>query len=111
MGRCEGEITQASGKETLNVQFHPDADAELMDAQHWYEQRSDIAARAFGTEVAWAIGQIQDAPGRWKRHLGGTRRLLLPNFPFSIIYREREGAIEVVALAHHRRRPGYWLER
>jgi len=40
----------------LKVEFHPDADAELMDAQHWYEERSDISARAFGTEVAWAIG-------------------------------------------------------
>ena len=93
------------------IKFHPDADAELMDAKNWYEERSKVAARAFGTEVTWAMRRIQEAPGRWKRHLGGARRFLLPNFPFSIIYRESEETIEIVAVAHYRRRPDYWLER
>lgn len=82
-----------------------------MEARRWYEERSEIAARALGSEVAWAIRQIQETPSRWKRYLRGTRRFFLPNFPFSLIYRERPDVIEVVAFAHHRRRPGYWLER
>jgi toxin ParE1/3/4 len=32
-------------------------------------------------------------------------------FPFSLIYRVTVEAIEVIAIAHHRRRPGYWMQR
>lgn len=96
---------------TLNVKFHPNAETEAMEAKGWYEERSAIAARAFAAELAWAIGEIQDAPFRWKRHLRGTRRFFLPNFPFSVVYREADGSIEIVAVAHNRRHPGYWLAR
>ena len=95
----------------MNVKFHPDAEVELLESRRWYEERSAITARAFGAEVAWAINQIEAGPRRWKRHLHGTRRFLLPNFPFSVVYREAEGAIEIVAIAHHRQRPGYWITR
>ncbi len=40
-----------------------------------------------------------------------TRRLLLPRFPYQIVYRIRPGEIVVVAIAHSRRRPGYWKSR
>ncbi len=95
----------------MNVEFHPDAEAELMAARRWYEARSEIAARAFTAEVTQAIRRIREAPSRWKRHLGGTRRSMLPSFPFAVIYRERDDRIEIVAVAHHRRRPGYWIGR
>ena len=36
---------------------------------------------------------------------------MLPNFPFSIVYRVHQDAMQVVAVAHHRRRPGYWRDR
>jgi hypothetical protein len=35
----------------------------------------------------------------------------LPHFPFSLVYRVRHAEIEIVAVAHHRRRPGYWRSR
>ena len=55
--------------------------------------------------------EICNAPERWKRADYGTRRFMLPNFPFSIVYRVQQDAVEVVAVAHHRRRPGYWRGR
>ncbi|MDQ3776111.1 MAG: type II toxin-antitoxin system RelE/ParE family toxin [Pseudomonadota bacterium] len=73
--------------------------------------RSEIAARAFATEFAWAVREICNAPERWKRADYATRRFMLPNFPFSIVYRVQQDAVEVVAVAHHRRRPGYWRGR
>ena len=41
----------------------------------------------------------------------GTRRYVLQRFPYSIIYREAEAGIDVVAIAHHKRRPRYWYRR
>jgi hypothetical protein len=36
---------------------------------------------------------------------------LVRRFPYGVIYRVREEVIWVVAIAHMRRRPGYWLDR
>jgi toxin ParE1/3/4 len=39
------------------------------------------------------------------------RKLLLRRFPYLLIYREFEGRIWVVTVAHGHRRPGYWRRR
>ena len=39
------------------------------------------------------------------------RRMILTGFPFSLIYRLDGDVIEVVAFAHHSRKPGYWKDR
>ncbi|MGH8467511.1 MAG: type II toxin-antitoxin system RelE/ParE family toxin [Gammaproteobacteria bacterium] len=93
------------------VYFHAEAEAEVLEARAWYAERSEIAARAFATEVDWAVREIGSAPERWKRHEYGTRWFMLPNFPFSIVYRVHQDAVQVVAVVHHRRRPGYWRGR
>jgi plasmid stabilization system protein ParE len=36
---------------------------------------------------------------------------LFKRFPYYLIYRERDGAVEVVAVMHARRHPGYWHHR
>lgn len=93
------------------VHFHPNAEAEVLEARAWYAERSEIAGRAFVTEIAWAVREISNAPERSKRYDYATRRFILPNFPFSIIYRVHQGAVQVIAVVHHRRRPGYWRSR
>jgi hypothetical protein len=41
-----------------------------------------------------------------------VRRVLLPKpFPYVVFYYRRENAVVVLAIAHGRRRPGYWVER
>jgi toxin ParE1/3/4 len=42
---------------------------------------------------------------------GEFRNRIIPGFPYNIIYRVWEDYIYLVAVAHHRRRPGYWRER
>jgi plasmid stabilization system protein ParE len=41
----------------------------------------------------------------------GTRRVLVRDFPFSIVYRPEAGGIVVFAVAHSSKRPGYWQSR
>jgi hypothetical protein len=36
---------------------------------------------------------------------------VLRRFPFVIIFREAAVRIEILAIAHGRRRPGYWRDR
>jgi hypothetical protein len=51
------------------------------------------------------------APQRWAAGSYQTRKFLLRQFPFTLIYRERAlGDIQVVAVAHTSRKPGYWKQ-
>jgi len=47
------------------------------------------------------------APYRWPKYMAGTRRYVLPTFPFSLLYFAEDDAIAIVALASESRRPGY----
>lgn len=50
-------------------------------------------------------------PALGAEHLHGTRRLLLRRFPFDVVYIIENEKLVLVALAHHRRKPGYWQDR
>jgi hypothetical protein len=50
-------------------------------------------------------------PGRFKLVASGVRRVILRGFPCSILYRSFDESVEVLAIAHHRRRPNYWVNR
>ncbi len=93
------------------IRFHPDAIGEAGAAREWYEARNPATARAFIVELDHAVDQIAEFPDRWPAYLVKTRRFVLRRFPFSMIYRRSVNGLEVVAVAHARRRPGYWKAR
>ena len=93
------------------VDVHPAAVVEARAAAEWYRERSASAANAFLAEIDHAIERISQSPEMWPSYVGGTKRFLLHRFPFSVIYREVFGSIQVVAVAHAKRRPGYWKSR
>ena len=39
------------------------------------------------------------------------RQVTVPRFPYRVVFLETEPEILVVAVAHERRRPGYWRAR
>src|SRR5258708_2229916 len=93
------------------IELHPRAVAEAREARQWYEKRSTGAAAAFVAELDAAINCICTAPARWPAYLHGTPRYLLKRFPYGVVYREAATALQVIAVAHGRRRPGYWQRR
>ncbi len=93
------------------VEFHPDAVAEARAAFQWYRARNERAAELFLTELDLAVERIAENPERWPRYLQGTRRFVLRRFPFGVVYRQIGDSIQVVAVAHGRRKPGYWRKR
>lgn len=93
------------------IWLHPEAIREAHAARKWYEERNAAAADAFMSELDAAIARIEQGPRRWPPYLGGTHRYLLHRFPFSIVFRETLSRVEIVAVAHGRRRPGYWRGR
>jgi len=93
------------------VVFDSAASAEAEAAFEWYRQRSERAAARFLDELDRAIEQISWFPNRFPNFEFGTRRTLLRRFPYFVVFRETEAQVEVVAVAHGHRRPGYWRDR
>ena len=92
--------------------FHHDASAEYDAAFDWYLERSREAALKFDAEVDRALTQIAQTPKRWTAGPHHTRKFLLRHFPFTLIYREvASGEVQVIAVAHTSRRPGFWKDR
>jgi toxin ParE1/3/4 len=97
---------------TRAVELHEEAAAEYDTAFDWYLARSPDAALKFDAEFNRALVEIAQAPQRWVGGPHDTRRFLLRKFPFLLIYRERSGGeVQIVAVAHTSRKPGYWKER
>ena len=93
------------------LELHPAAVDEAAEAHDWYFERSPRAAAAFMAELDTAIDQIALFPERWAVGGHGTRRYPLKRFPYLVIYHLRSDKIRIVAVAHARRRPGYWKKR
>jgi plasmid stabilization system protein ParE len=91
--------------------FHEAALAEYEAALDWYLKRSPSAAANFANEVNFAIASIAAAPQRWPTGNHGVRKFVLVRFPFVVFYREVSAVIQLVAIAHGHRRPGYWKDR
>ena len=91
--------------------IHPAALEEAEAATDWYAQRSPRAAERFLDEVDAALDQISRNPEQFTSYYFGTRRMVLRRFPFVVIFREAAVRVEIIAIAHGRRRPGYWHDR
>jgi len=91
--------------------IHPDALDELKSALTWYSERSETAAINLVRELDNALELIVQSPNVWPPGEHGTRKFTLRRFPFALIYRETDASIQILAVAHGRRRPGYWKTR
>jgi hypothetical protein len=90
------------------VRFEDEADEEYREAGRWYDARVAGLGLDFFDEVD-ATPRVPRVP-RVPNDLP-VRRLAVKRFPYFVIYLESTDAIRVLAVAHDRRRPGYWRDR
>jgi hypothetical protein len=93
------------------IQLDAAARAEYLEAVRWYADRSPETADRFRCAVDAALVRLGDGGTTGNAYLFGSQCARLRRFPFLIVYRETPHAIQVIALAHVRRRPGYWRRR
>ena len=101
---------------TSRVRFEDEADAEYRHAGHWYEGRRTDLGIEFFDAVDAAVRQIVELPRAGARvpRLPATlpvRRVPVKRFPYHVVYLETPAAIRILAVAHDRRKPGYWKGR
>ena len=91
--------------------FHPEAAAEFEDASLFYESRMPGLGRSFAAEVERTIYLIREFPDAGSLVGRERRRVVVARFPYSVVYQLGAKSIVIVAVAHQRRRPGYWRQR
>jgi len=98
-------------KRTLRVL--PDAEAELRSAAMWYEEKRPGLGVEFVAIVDQALRSILQNPEGWPvwRPNRPYRKRPLRRFPYIVFFRLDSATAEIVAIAHAKRRPGYWLDR
>jgi len=95
----------------LHVSFHESAETELNEAAEYYESQVKGLGNAFLNDVQATIGFIQANPESSPRIFKVVRNYLLRRFPYSILYSNKENVINILAIAHQKRRPYYWRVR
>ena len=93
------------------VRTHSEASAELEATVEFYESRLGCLGLRFLFAVESAIERIAAFPESGFPLDEGFRKIIVPGFPFSIVYQEPENHVLFLAVARHYRRPGYWLRR
>jgi toxin ParE1/3/4 len=91
--------------------LHALAWQEIEESDNWYLSHSYDVSVEFLSDLYAALEGISQAPQRWPKYLHGTRRLVMQRFPFAVIYLEDPDLVTIVAIAHCRRKPGYWKDR
>ena len=101
----------------MRVEFHPEARAELRAAALWYAERRAGLGEDFVTEVSAALIRIATAPDSvplWPGVTGtatSVRKVPVHRFPYVIAFELHPDHALVLAVAHAKRRPLYWLSR
>jgi len=93
------------------ISIHEAAEAELNEAAEFYDLKSPGLGSIFIDEVEKGIEIISKYPEAPPLVRGRLRKKELIRFPYSLVYSLRPNEIRILALAHQKRRPFYWLGR
>ena len=95
----------------MRIDFHWEATRELEESADWYKEPSRSAQRGFVLAVEEAIQKIEEDPGRFPYVDDRHQSCSVERYPFQIIFRNDDARVFILAVAHSKRRPGYWRDR
>ena len=95
----------------MQVRFHPEAESEMTGAAAWYEAQQTNLGKRYLTCVEDAINHIRINPQLYACIDGDVRRCLTKTFPFGVLFRVDQDSIQILAVMHLHREPGYWKDR
>jgi hypothetical protein len=101
---------------TLGFDFHPEARAELVADIDWYDAREYGVGERFEVAVREAVDAVVESPESWANWPGWDREPVVRSkgvndFPYRVVFFVHGDLLTVVAVAHAKRRPGYWRDR
>jgi len=93
------------------VTFHEDANSEMNDAAQYYEKRALGLGSSFLDAVEDSVDKILEDPNAYQLVADEIHHKIVARFPYSLFYVIERDRIRIVAVAHQKRRPGYWHDR
>lgn len=94
------------------VSTHPLAEEELTSGAVFYANRvNPTLGDDFIAEFERSVALLRQYPQIGSPWRGALRRLPIRRFPYSIVYFQSGDVLRIVAVAHQKRKPGYWRGR
>ena len=98
------------------VRLEPDAEDELDAAATWYERQRPGLGHDFIDEIGRCLTRVTEAPGSFSLLPSfpqglEVRRAAVNRFPYAVLFLDQPKVVRVLAIAHQRRKPGYWRGR
>ena len=94
-----------------NVEFHPEAQNEFLSAAQFYEDQTQGLGLDFTLTVQRTYERVLAYPASGAPFGRLLRRVLVPKFPYGLLYRVEPDRVYIIAVMHLHRRPGYWRSR
>jgi toxin ParE1/3/4 len=96
----------------MRVNYHRLAREELYRAVDWYDARQVGLGDDLYADVEAALAVMRTFPDAQPSINARLRKIALSTFPYNLIYmRSGSDVLTIVAVAHMKRRPGYWQRR
>lgn len=94
------------------ITFHPMARQEMNAAAIYYESKTRHTGWNFYEAIECQLQKIADHPLSYPRTIRNMHRAPIPRFPYHIIFElDDDNKIHIIAVAHQKRKPGYWIKR
>jgi mRNA-degrading endonuclease RelE of RelBE toxin-antitoxin system len=93
------------------IKYHPKALAEAFKSARFYNRAQAGLGAEFFEQLDETVVCLRKDPMRPRADENGVRSWRLRRFPFRVYYAIDPGRIRILAVAHLKRRPGYWQER
>ena len=95
----------------MKYAFHPEAEAEFLDATGYHEECEPGLGYDFAIEVHFTIETILNFPRAWTILENDIRRCQTRRFPYGVVYSQDKDMIFILAVMHLHRDPDYWKDR
>ncbi len=95
----------------MKIVFAKLAKLELEDAIAYYELEYSGLGINFKNEVTKSLDRIKKYPEAGAVERNEIRKSIIHKFPYKILYSIETNHIFIIAIAHHHRKPDYWVER
>ena len=92
------------------VRFHPEARQELREARDYYRDIDKTLAVRLLDETDVALTYVVGFPDAGAPLFDAFRHVVLPHFPYMIVYAVSSKSVNVLAVFHVRRDPN-WMRR
>ena len=102
----------------MRLKIHPDVEEELFQGAAWYDDRRSGLGDEFLVHIYRWFDVVLESPSTWPLWPDTPqdleppiRRVVVDRFPYLIGYQAFAEHILILAVAHGRRSPLYWMLR